>query len=58
MSRKEQAEIENDVGAVVGTQNKTSGKAGNRQEMTGKEKQIVEAINVINVIKRTGKTIN
>ena len=55
MSSKEQAEIENDVGAVVGTQNKTSGKAGNRQEMTGKEKQIVEAINVI---KRTGKTIN
>ena len=55
MSRKEQAEIENDVGAVVGTQNKTSGEAGNRQEMTGKEKQVVEAINVI---KSTGKTIN
>ena len=39
MSSKEQAEKEN-VGIVIGQQDETPGKVGNRQTVTGKEKQM------------------
>ena len=44
MSSKEKSERENNVGPVIGKQDDTSGNAGNKQEMTGKEKQMGEAI--------------
>ena len=40
MSSKEQTERWNDVEPVIWEQDETSGKAGNRQSMTGKEKQM------------------
>ena len=40
MSSKEQTERWNDVEPVIWEQDKTSGKAGNRQAMTGKEKKM------------------
>ena len=55
MSSKEQAEKENNVGIVIGQQDETSGKERNRQVVTGKEKQLREAIYAIECI---GKTIN
>ena len=40
MSSKEQTERWNDVEPVIWEQDETSRKAGNRQSMTGKEKQM------------------
>ena len=39
MSSKEQTEKENNVGTVIGEQDETSEKVGNRQAVRGKEKQ-------------------
>ena len=55
MSSKEQTEKENNVGTVIGEQDETSEKVGNRQAVKGKEKQKGEAIYVIEC---KGKTIN
>ena len=55
MSSKEPAEKENNVGIVIGKQDERPGKARNRQAVTGKEKQMGEAIYAIECI---GKTIN
>ena len=55
MSSKEQTEKENNVGTVIGEQDETSEKVGNRQALKGTGKQKDEAIYVIECI---GKTIN
>ena len=55
MSSREQTEKENNVGTVIGEQDETSEKVGNRQAVKGKEKQKGAAIYVIEC---KGKTIN
>ena len=52
MSSKEQAEKEN-VGIVLGQQDETPGKVGNRQTVTGKEKQMGGAKYVIECTRKT-----
>ena len=54
MSSKEQTEKENNTGIVIGQQDETPGKVRNRQAVTGKEKQMGEAI----YRECIGKTIN